>query len=57
MTEVDVQSYEPDALKTEVTPQRWNSLFDTARSSPPAATLWHINSTAAGGGVAEMLHP
>ncbi|MDJ0363447.1 glycosyltransferase [Rhodococcus sp. H29-C3] len=57
MTEVDIDLYDPSALKLELPPGRWDSLLKKAQNFPPGATLWHINSTSAGGGVAEMLYP
>ncbi|MFI7278070.1 glycosyltransferase [Streptomyces sp. NPDC049879] len=48
-----------DAFLTLIGPERADRLQDAARRLRrrlDGGTLWHVNSTAAGGGVAEMLH-
>ncbi|NUT38249.1 MAG: glycosyltransferase [Hamadaea sp.] len=42
-------------LAAIIGPQRTNALTQAVRNAPPA-TIWQVNSTASGGGVAEMLH-
>ncbi|MER6011891.1 glycosyltransferase [Streptomyces bluensis] len=55
--EIAVPSRDPQVLETELGTQRYAALqaaFDQPRWQD--RTLWHVNSTAFGGGVAEMLH-
>ncbi|WP_374105670.1 hypothetical protein [Rhodococcus erythropolis] len=57
VVEVDVSRYDPVALQDDLPAGRWEHLRVQAREALGERTLWHVNSTAAGGGVAEMLHP
>lgn len=57
VVEVDVSRYDPAALQEDLPAGRWDHLRVRVREALGEKTLWHVNSTAAGGGVAEMLHP
>ena len=57
-TEVQVPSLSLERLRGLIDPDDWNELqvaVEAARSMLAGRELWNINSTAAGGGVAEML--
>src|SRR5689334_19436873 len=57
-TEVQVPSLSLERLRALIDPEDWNALqvaVEAARSMLAGRELWNINSTAAGGGVAEML--
>ena len=58
MDEVTIPALAPDKFDEVLGPERaaeFAAALDRRRSEQGAGTLWHINSTAAGGGVAEML--
>ncbi|MGM1064159.1 glycosyltransferase [Saccharothrix sp. Mg75] len=58
LREVPVGRYRLDGLRACLTTERWDRLLAAAarwRAAMP--TVWHVNSTADGGGVAEMLRP
>ena len=57
-TEVPVPSLSLERLQGLIDPDDWNELqvaVEAARSMLAGRELWNINSTSAGGGVAEML--
>ena len=56
--EVPLPAYPPEDLARFATPVDWSRLRDAMegmRSELAGAALWTVNSTATGGGVAEML--
>jgi trehalose synthase len=58
MDEVTIPALPPDKFDDILGPERaaeFAAALDRRRSEQGDGTLWHINSTAAGGGVAEML--
>ncbi len=58
MTEVEVPPLAIDELRSVITEEAWARLeggLDQARALLAHRTLWNVNSTAAGGGVSEML--
>lgn len=57
VVEVDVSRYDPAALQDDLPAGKWDHLRVRARETLGDRTLWYVNSTAAGCGVAEMLHP
>jgi trehalose synthase len=58
VTEVRVSALALEELRSVIAPDAWERLvggLDQARSLLDGRSLWNVNSTAAGGGVAEML--
>jgi len=57
--EVDVTPVSPERLVPLLRPDRGRELeklAETGRAALEGRTIWNVSSTAAGGGVAEMLH-
>src|SRR5438067_12091172 len=57
--EVEVSPVSPDVLAPLLLPDRARALLALADKGPAVLdgrTIWNVSSTAAGGGVAEMLH-
>lgn len=58
LTEVPVGRHDIAGLRTHLAPYRWDQLVAACRErSARGSTIWYVNSTAVGGGVAEMLRP
>ena len=58
MQEVEIKPLPLERLASILTPERAQRLFECAaraRASFGDCTIWHVNATARGGGVAEML--
>lgn len=59
LAEVDVRTFSLERFEQVITPQQYRRLMATveeARHFLGSRTIWNVNSTARGGGVAEMLH-
>jgi len=56
LNEIKVPTRSPLDLKPHLAPHRWEELL-AAVCGYSHGTIWHVNSTAHGGGVAEMLRP
>ncbi len=60
LTEVDVAPLAPERFESVLDPEQYDSFrqtVDRSRAMFEGRTIWNVNSTAAGGGVAEMLGP
>ena len=58
MEEVEVKALPLELLASILTPERAERMFEAAARARAAfgdRTIWHVNATAHGGGVAEML--
>jgi trehalose synthase len=58
MFEVQVSSMSPDRFRTVLAPERWAAFertFEEGRRLLSGRVVWNVNSTAGGGGVAELL--
>lgn len=58
MSQVEIESFDVGRFETVLTPERYEELIDTtvrALEIFEGRTVWSVNSTARGGGVAEML--
>ena len=58
MQEVPIAAQSPDRFKAVLTDAQWSDLLATierARRMIDARVIWNVNSTARGGGVAELL--
>jgi trehalose synthase len=58
MVEMDVPSIGPDRFRSVLPPERWHAFergIEDARRLLAGSVVWNINSTARGGGVAELL--
>jgi trehalose synthase len=58
MEEIEVKALPLEVLASSLTPERARQLSESARRARAAfgdRTIWHVNATAHGGGVAEML--
>ena len=58
VSQVEIESFDVGRFETVLTPERYEELVDTtvrALEIFEGRTVWNINSTARGGGVAEML--
>ncbi|MEU8900207.1 glycosyltransferase [Nocardia sp. NPDC048505] len=58
LIEVPVTTLDATRLRPHLLSERWEQLLAACRrQAGHRRTMWHVNSTAAGGGVAEMLRP
>jgi len=60
LTEVEVAPLAPDRFESVLEPEQYDAFRETVEESRQlfeGRTIWNVNSTAAGGGVAEMLGP
>ncbi|MGZ6639651.1 MAG: hypothetical protein ACXVII_43350 [Solirubrobacteraceae bacterium] len=58
MFEVQVSSMSPDRFQTVLAPERWAAFergIEEGRRLLSGRAVWNVNSTARGGGVAELL--
>lgn len=59
LTDVPLDALSPDRFQSVLTPEQWNAFGDGIERSRrifAGRTVWMVNSTARGGGVAEMLN-
>jgi trehalose synthase len=58
MHEVEISSMSPERFRSVLSPQRWQAVergIEEARELLDGRVVWNVNSTARGGGVAELL--
>jgi trehalose synthase len=58
MIEIDIPSVSPDRFRSILQPERWEAFergMEEARRLLAGRVVWNVNSTARGGGVAELL--